>query len=50
MTKEEIMKIFLCKIERELVQVATRDTKSVLRDREYPGLSNFTFEEILAEM
>ena len=44
------MKMFLCKIDSELVQVARRDTKSVLRDRGYPGLSNFTFEEILAEM
>lgn len=49
-TDEEIMEMFLSKIDRELVQVARRETKSVLRDRGYPGLSNFTFEEILAEM
>ena len=42
--------MFLCKIDRELIQVARRDTKSVLRDRGYPGLSSFTFEEIVAEM
>ena len=50
MTEEEITKMFLCKIDRELLQVARRETKSVLSDRGYPGLSNFTFEEILAEM
>ena len=44
------MEIFLSKIDRELVQVARRETKSVLRDRGYPGLSKFTFKEILAEM
>ena len=44
------MKMFLYKTYRELLQVARRDTKSVLRDRGYPGLLNFTFEEILAEM
>lgn len=50
MTEDEITKMFLCKIGRELLQVARRDTKSVLRDGGCPGLSNFTFEEILAEM
>ena len=49
-TEEEMMEIFLSKIDRELVQVARRETKSVLRDRGYPGLSKFTFKEILAEM
>ncbi|KAJ7380627.1 hypothetical protein OS493_006962 [Desmophyllum pertusum] len=49
-TEEEMMDMFLSKIDRELVHVARRETKSVLRDRGYPGLSNFTFEEILAEM
>ena len=44
------MSMFLSKIDREIVQVARRETKSVLRERGYPGLSNFTFEEILAEM
>ena len=50
MTEEEITKMFLYKIHRELLQVARRDTKSVLRDRGYPGLLSFTFEKILADM
>ena len=48
--EEEMMEMFLAKIDRELVQVARRESKSVLRDRGYPGLSSFTFEEILASM
>lgn len=50
MTEEEITKMFLYKIHRELLQVTRRDTKSVLRDRGYPGLLSFTFEKILADM
>lgn len=49
-TENGMMSMFLSKIDRELVQVARRETKSVLRERGYPGLSNFTFAEILAEM
>lgn len=37
-------------IDKELSEVARRETKSVLRKREYPGLCSFTFEEILSEM
>ena len=44
------MEMFLAKIDRELVQMGRREPKSVLRDRGYPGLSSFTFEEILASM
>ena len=40
-----MMSMFLSTIDRELVHVARRETKSVLRERGYPGLSNFTFEE-----
>lgn len=50
MTEEEVTKMFLYKIHRELLQVTRRDTKSVLRDRGYPGLLSFTFEKILADM
>ncbi|XP_068685296.1 uncharacterized protein [Montipora foliosa] len=39
-----------CEIERELSEVARRETNSVLRKRGYPGLSSFTFEDILSEM
>ena len=38
------------KIDKELLEVARWETKSSLPDRGYPGLSSFTFEEILAEM
>ena len=38
------------KIDKELLEVARRETMSVLRDRGYTALSSFTFEEILAEM
>lgn len=44
------MEKLLSKIDMELVEVARRGTKSVLRDRGYPGLSSFTFEEILTDM
>lgn len=40
----------LVKLDMELREVARRSTNSVLRDRGYPGLSTFTFEEILKEM
>ena len=37
-------------IERELSEVARRETKSVLMERGYPGLTAFAFEDILTEM
>lgn len=46
-TEDEMMGMFISKIDRELVQVSRRETKSVLRER---GFSNFTFEEVLVEM
>lgn len=44
------MEKILCKIDAELVEIARRETKSVLRNRGYPGLSSFSFEEIVSEM
>lgn len=44
------METLLSKIDSELAQVAWRESKSVLRDRGFPGLATFTFEEILSEM
>ena len=49
-TDEEIMEKLLSKIDSELTDVARRETKSVLRDRGFPDLASFTFEEILSEM
>ena len=48
--EDEIMNKVVHKIDKELLEVARRETMSVLRDRAYTGLSSFTFEEILAEM
>ena len=44
------MEKLLSKIDSELAEVARRETKSVLRERGFPGLATFTFEEILSEM
>lgn len=44
------METRLSKIDSELAEVAQRETKSVLRERGFPGLATFTFEEILSEM
>lgn len=44
------MEKLLSKIDFELREIARRETKSVLRERRYTGLSSFTFEEILSEM
>ena len=44
------MEKLLVKLDRELLEVARRETKSVLRDREYPGLLTFNFGDVLAEM
>ena len=44
------MEKLLSKIDFELREIARRETKSVLRERAYTGLSSFTFEEILSEM
>ena len=41
------METRLSKIDSELAEVAQRETKSVLRERGFPGLATFTFEEIL---
>ena len=48
--QDQMMDKLLHKIDKELSEVARRETKSVLRKREYPGLCSFTFEEILSEM
>ncbi|KAJ7381464.1 hypothetical protein OS493_001602 [Desmophyllum pertusum] len=40
----------LCKIDKELIEVARRDAKSVLRDRGYDGISTYSFDKILNEM
>ena len=45
-----MMEKLLGKIDNELIEVAWRETKSVLRDRGFPGLAAFTFAEILSEM
>ena len=37
-------------IEKELSEVARRETKSVLMERGYPGLTSFAFEDILTEV
>ena len=37
-------------IERELSEVARRETKSFLMERGCPGLTAFAFEDILTEM
>ena len=44
------MEKLLSKIDSELREVVRRETKSVIRDRGFPGLAMFTFEEILSEM
>ena len=40
------MEKFLSEIDSELTEVVQRETKSVLRDRGFPGLATHTFEEI----
>ena len=47
-SKYAMQKSRQCKLNRELLEVARTETKSVLRDREYPGLPD-TFGEVLAE-
>lgn len=44
------MEKLLSKIDSEIREVVWRETKSVLRDRGFPGLAKVTFEEILSEM
>ena len=37
-------------IEKELLDVARRENKSVLREKDYPSLSSLNFHDILDEM
>ena len=49
-TEAQIMEKLLSEIDSELTEVAQRETKSVLRDRGFPGLATSNFQEILSEM
>ena len=40
----------LTKVDSERSEVARGETKSILRNREYPGICTFTFDGILTEM
>jgi len=37
-------------VETELTDVARRETKSILRERGYPGMSTLSFQRIFQEM
>lgn len=37
-------------VDKELVKGARREKKSLLREREYTGMSNLSFEKIIDEM
>ena len=40
----------LCRVDSELVEVARRDTRSVLRFRDFDGMSTLDFTEIIKEI
>lgn len=48
--EESLLESLLAKIENELTEVARRTTKSVLCERNFTGLSNLDFGEIVNEI
>ena len=40
----------LCQVETDLTNVSRRETKSILRERGYPGMSALSFQQIFEEM
>ena len=45
--ENQILAKLLCQVDSELVQVARRDTRSVIRFRDFDGMSTLNFTEII---
>ena len=48
--QEEVLKKVLAEVEKELIEVARRVTKSVLRERGFTRMSTLNFEEVVKEV